>query len=112
MLTHMQNYDKDLAFLFRLVGKRSEDGVESQLLVTSSPFGYRRMVESIRPEGRSSLAAVLYLHWYEPEAPDSNRGQFVIEATDMAKRGAACLLVETMWSDLDFFLKRTQDDDP
>ena len=29
----------------------------------------------------------------------------------MAKRGAACLLIETMWSDLDFFLKRTQEDD-
>ena len=29
----------------------------------------------------------------------------------MAKRGAACMLIETMWSDPDFFLKRTQDDD-
>jgi len=112
MLPKMQNYDKDLPYLFRLIGKRSESGVESQLLATSSPFGYRRMAELIRPERKTPCAAILYVHWYEPEAPDSNRSQFVAEATEMAKRGAACLLIETMWSDPDFFLKRTQDDDP
>ena len=111
MLPQMKNYDRDLPFVFRLIGKRSQDGVESQLLVTSSPFGYRRMAELIRPEGQIPLGAILYVHWYEPEAPDSNRNQFVAEATEMAKNGAACLLIETMWSDLDFFLKRTQEDD-
>jgi dienelactone hydrolase len=112
MLTQIQNYDKNLPFVFRLVAKRSEDVVESQLLVTSSPFGYRRMAELIRPEGETLCAAILYVHWYEPESPDSNRSQFVTEATEMAKRGAACLLIETMWSDPDFFSKRTQEDDP
>ena len=29
----------------------------------------------------------------------------------MARRGAASLLIETMWSDRDWFIKRTQDDD-
>lgn len=111
MLPKMKNYNKDLPFVFRLIGKRSEDGVESQLLVTSSPFGYRRMAELIRPERKTPCAAILYVHWYEPEAPDSNRSQFVVEATHMAKHGAACLLIETMWSDPDFFLKRTQEDD-
>ena len=112
MLPKMQNYNKDLPFVFRHVSIRSEDGIESQLMVTSSPFGYRRMAEMIRTESQTPCAAILYVHWYEPEAPDSNRSQFVAQATEMAKRGAACLLVETMWSDLDFFLKRTQKDDP
>lgn len=112
MLTQMQDYDRALPFIFRRIGKRSEGGIESQLLVTSSPFGYRRMAELIQPEGAGPRAAILYLHWYEPEAPDSNRSQFVAEAREMAKRGAACLLIETMWSDPDFFLKRTQQDDP
>jgi len=111
MLTQMQNYDSDLPFVLRLIGKRSEVGIECHLLVTSSPFGYRRMAELIRPAGESSCVAILYVHWYEPEAPDSNRSQFVVEATEMAKRGAACLLIETMWSDHDFFLKRTQAED-
>jgi dienelactone hydrolase len=112
MLTQMQNYDKNLPFVFRLIRKRNEGGIESQLLVTSSPFGYRRIAELIRPEGKTPCAAILYVHWYEPEAPDSNRSQFVVEATELAKRGVACLLIETMWSDPDFFLKRTQEDDP
>ena len=111
MLLKMQNYNKDVPFVFRHIGKHSEDEIESQLLVTSSPFGYRRMAELIRPEGQKPCAAILYVHWYEPEAPNSNRSQFVEEATEMAKRGAACMLIETMWSDPDFFLKRTQDDD-
>ena len=29
----------------------------------------------------------------------------------MARGGAVCLLVETLWSDPDFFIKRTQEDD-
>jgi dienelactone hydrolase len=111
MLPKMQNYDQSLPYVFRLIGKHSENGIENQLLVTSSPFGYRRMAELIRPEGQTPCAAILYVHWYEPESHDSNRSQFVAEATEMAKRGAACLLIETMWSDPDFFLKRTQDDD-
>jgi dienelactone hydrolase len=112
MLTQMQNYDRDLPFVFRLVGKRSEEGIQSQLLVTSSPFGYRRIAELIRPEGQEPCAAILYVHWYEPESSDSNRSQFAVEAREMAKRGAASLLIETMWSDPDFFPKRTQEDDP
>jgi hypothetical protein len=104
MLTQMLNYDKNLPFIFRLVAKRSEDEVESQLLVTSSPFGYRRMAELIRPENEMPCAAILYVHWYEPESPDSNRSQFVREAREMAKRGTACLLIETIWSDPDFFV--------
>jgi dienelactone hydrolase len=111
MLTQMQNYERDLPFVFRLVGQRSEHGIESQLIVTSSPFGYRRMAELIRPEGDPPFAAILYVHWYEPESPDSNRSQFLDEAKEMAKLGAASLLIETMWSDPDFFPKRTQEDD-
>ena len=111
MLDQMKNYDQKLPFVLRSFGKQSKDGIESQLFVTASPFGYRRIAELIQPEGRKALAAILYLHWYEPEASNSNRGQFVREASEMAKRGAACLLIETLWSDLDFFLKRTQEDD-
>jgi len=111
MLEKMKNYDRELPYVFRPASMHSEEGIESQLLVTSSPFGYRRMAELIKPENKKPSAAILYVHWYEPEATDSNRSQFAKEAREMAKQGAACLLIETMWSDLDFFLKRTQEDD-
>jgi len=111
MLYEMQNYprleEKDL----RVIGNQVESGLASQLLVMQTPFGYRRVMELLRPEGGESLAAILYVHWYEPEAHDSNRSQFVEEAKEMARSGAVCLLIETLWSDLDFFLKRTQEDD-
>ena len=111
MLKQMQTYDRELPFVLRTLSTHQADGVESQLLVTDSPFGYRRMAALIQPEGIHPCAAIMYVHWYEPDAPNSNRSQFVAEATEMAKHGAACLLIETMWSDLDFFLKRTQEDD-
>lgn len=111
MLPEMQNYPQLESKDVRLLVKRLEDGLEHQLLVVQTPFGYRRMAELIHPATGESLAAILYVHWYEPEARDSNRSQFVDEAKEMARGGAACLLIETLWSDLDFFLKRTQHDD-
>jgi dienelactone hydrolase len=95
----------------RVIGRRTQDGIESQLLVLQTPFGYRRAAEMFRPEGNEACAAILYVHWYESESPDSNRRQFEEEAKEMARSGAVCLLIETLWSDLDFFIKRTQKDD-
>jgi dienelactone hydrolase len=95
----------------RLAGKRTQEGIESQLLVIQTPFGYRRVAELFRPEAKEVYAAVLFIHWYEPPNPSSNRSQFVEEANDLARAGAVCLLIETLWSDYDFFLKRTQAED-
>jgi dienelactone hydrolase len=111
MLSQMSNNpgldSKDL----RLVRKRTEDGIESQLLVMQTPFGYRRAAEMLCFEGEHAKAAILYVHWYEPESPDSDRSQFRAEAQEMARSGAVCLLIETLWSDRDFFIKRMQEDD-
>ena len=95
----------------RLVGKRAQDDIESQLMVMQTPFGYRRIAELFSPLAEETCAAILYVHWYEPSSPLSNRSQFAEEAREMAKCGAKCLLIETLWSDPDFFLKRTQADD-
>ena len=111
MLEEMKNYQRFEEKDLRVIGSRIEDELESRLLVMQTPFGYRRVAEILRPEGDGPFAAILYVHWYEPEAQDSNRSQFVEEAKEMARAGAVCLLIETLWSDLDFFLKRTQDDD-
>lgn len=111
MLSKMRKYPKLDPAQVRVIGGRVQDGLESRLFVLQTPFGYRRMAELFRPEGEGSYAAILYVHWYEPQASDSNRGQFVEEAKEMARAGAICLLVETLWSDPDFFLKRTQAED-
>src|SRR5215213_8805091 len=111
MLSNIHSYPKLDSNDVRLIGRRVKEDVESQLIVIQTPFGYRRAAELFRPAAEGLYAAILYLHWYEPESPNSNRSQFVEEAKEMARSGAVCLLVETLWSDIDFFLKRTQAED-
>ncbi len=111
MLSQMREYQKLDSKDLRVLVKRVEDGLESQLLVMQTPFGYRRVIEMFRPEGEASLAAILYVHWYEPESISSHRTQFEEEAKELARLGAVCISIETLWSDRDFFLKRTQEDD-
>lgn len=111
MLTNARNYTRLDPSNVRLVGGKKEDGYEKQLLVFQTPFGYRRTAELFLPVGEGPFPAILYVHWYEPESRDSNRSQFVEEAIEMARQGVICLTVETMWSDPDFFMKRTQADD-
>lgn len=111
MLAQMRDYQKLESKEVRVLGKRVQDGLESQLLVIQTPFGYRRVAEIVRPEGDAPLAAILYVHWYEPESLDSHRTQFEEEAKELALGGAVCLSIETLWSDRDFFLKRTQEED-
>jgi dienelactone hydrolase len=111
VLSKMRDYQRFESNDLRVIAKRTQDGIESQLLVIQTPFGYRRVAEMFRPEGDGSYAAILYVHWYESESIDSHRTQFEEEAKEMARGGAVCLSIETLWSDRDFFLKRTQEDD-
>jgi len=95
----------------RLIGKRIQNRIETQLMVIQTAFGYRRVAELFSPQMESPRAAILYLHWYEPGSPDSDRSQFQQEAKELAECGAVSLLIETLWSDRDFFIKRTQMED-
>jgi dienelactone hydrolase len=105
-------YDRDAPLDIREAGQRSQDGVLERNFTYMTPFGERRAAYLFRPDaGDTPLAAILYVHWYEPESADSNRTQFVDEAQRMAKRGVVALPIETMWSDRDWFIKRTQADD-
>lgn len=66
----------------------------------------------VRPsEGRGPFAAVLFVHWFAPPHPNSNRTQFLEEARALARRGAVSLLVSTFWSDpARYRARRWQDD--
>ncbi len=60
----------------------------------------------------SKQPAILYVHWLDPNATDSNRTQFLDEAKTMAKKGVSSLLVSTFWSIPGgyYFERRWQDD--
>ena len=111
MLQKMRAYPQFESKDLRIADNRVKDDIESQVLVMQTPFGYRRVGMLFRPTGEEPCAAILYSHWYEPGSPDSNNSQFAEEAKEMARAGAVCFLIETLWSDPDFFLKRTQEDD-
>jgi dienelactone hydrolase len=105
-------YDPNAPHDIREVSARAKEGVTVRDFTWLNPFGARRAAYYVRPEeGDGPFPAILYVHWYEPEAADSNRTQFLGEAREMAGRGCASLLVETIWSDRDWFIKREQADD-
>lgn len=111
-IVDMFEYDKNASFGVRDVYARIVDGSTVRDFTYLNPFGGRRAAFLVRPaEETGRLPALLYVHWYEPEAADSNRTEFLEEATEMARRGVVSLLVETMWSDRDWFTKREQGDD-
>lgn len=105
------DFDRDAPLAMRVVGERSADGIKRRLFSYLTPHGVRRAGMLIQPEGEGPHPGILYLHWYESESGSSNWRQFQDEAGEMAKRGAACLLVETLWSDRDWFIKRTHAQD-
>ena len=54
----------------------------------------------------TSRPAILFLHWYEPPRPTSNRTEFLAEATELAGSGVVSLLVDTPWTAEDWFATR------
>lgn len=66
----------------------------------------------VRPEsGSGPFAGVVFVHWYAPKNPDSNRTQFLKEAEELARRGTVSLLVSTFWSDPARYKSRRWEDD-
>jgi dienelactone hydrolase/thiol-disulfide isomerase/thioredoxin len=80
-------------------------GTERQGDVIVEDITFRGVGETIpayvvRPaEGAGPFAGVLFVHWFAPPDPTSNRTQYLDEARALARRGTVSLLVSTFWSD-------------
>ena len=112
MLEALAQYVPQTEFDIRLVSTQTIRHATVQDFTYAGLGGSRRAAYLVRPEkGEGPFPTVLYVHWYEPESPDSNRTQFLEEGIDMAEKGCLSLLIETMWSDRDWFIKRTQAED-
>jgi len=55
--------------------------------------------------------AILFVHWYEPPNPTSSRKEFLPDAVELAGDGVTSLLVDTRWSDPDWFRDRDPEND-
>src|SRR5687767_12274767 len=62
--------------------------------------GTRNAATLVEPSAQLTTGrpAILFLHWYGPPNPTSNRTQFLPEAVDLAGSGVVSLLVDTPWS--------------
>ena len=60
---------------------------------------------------RRKPPGVLFVHWYDPPDKTSNRTQFIDEAVTLAQSGVCSLLIETLWSNPDWFPKRDRTKD-
>jgi len=54
----------------------------------------------VKPDsGSGPWAGVLFVHWFAPPDPTSNRTQYLDEAKELARRGTVSILPSTFWSE-------------
>ena len=94
-------------------GKSSQRGdVSLRDISYVLPDGSRNSATVVeKGEATAPRPAVLFVHWYGPPAPTSNRTQFIPDAVELAKSGAVSLLIDTPWSKPEFFRTRTREED-
>jgi dienelactone hydrolase len=105
------DYDRKLPIDLREVKVETRDGVRVHDVTFANLKGGRTAAYLVEPQGSGKHPAILFLHWYAPEFPTSNRTQFVNEAVTLAKKGVRSLLVETMWSEPTWYKNRKREED-
>ncbi len=59
----------------------------------------------VKPDVEGTYPGILYIHWYEPHAYNSDATEFLDEAVMMSQTyGVESLLVETMWTDINWYM--------
>ena len=106
-------YDARRPLELRVVGAERRDGVTVQdVTFAGVAGGAPTQAYLVRPDGAAGpLAAVLFVHWFAPQEPNSNRTQYLDEARALARRGVVSLLVSTSWSDPARYRARRWEDD-
>jgi len=82
--------------------------VSVRQLTYAMPDNSRNAATLVTPaaSSRGPHPAILYLHWYEPPRPTSNRTEFLAEAVELAGSGVVSLLVDTPWAADGWFQRR------
>ncbi|MDQ3805715.1 MAG: hypothetical protein M3416_18035, partial [Acidobacteriota bacterium] len=98
-LEQLLAYDASAPLELKVVGAERRDGVTVED-ITFRGVGETIQAYVVRPEaGAGPFAGVLFVHWFAPPEPTSNRTQYLDEARALARRGTVSLLVSTFWSD-------------
>lgn len=83
-----------------------QGGVEVRDILFANSQGTYTAAYRVCPARPKKGPGVLFVHWYHPSHATSNRSQFLSEAKLLAKRGVCSLLVDTMWSQPEYFTLR------
>ena len=106
-MTAMFNYDQTKPLDVKETASEKRGDVTVKTIsysspVTAKPIGAYLVV----PAGDGPFSAVEYVHWYDPSQPNSNKTEFLDEAVMMAQKySVESILVDTMWSDPDWYDK-------
>jgi dienelactone hydrolase len=93
-------YDQSAPVEIEEVGSEVRDGVTVKDITFTSPVdGEVIPAYLVLPEGDGPHPGILWVHWYEPSSPNSNRTQFLEEAVTLAQEGVVSLLPATNWSE-------------
>jgi predicted esterase len=104
-------YDATRPLDVRVKATEKRDGIEVRDITFASVSGSRTAAYLVVSPLSKPSAGILFVHWYEPESPDSNRTQYLSQAVELAKVGTTSLLVATPWSDPSWFPKRNAAED-
>ena len=106
-------YDAAKPLDVKVAGTEKKAGVMIQDVTFGSVAGNPPIqAYVVRPEsGAGPSAGVLFVHWYAPPQPTSNRTQYLEEAQALARRGTVSLLVSTFWSEASRYKGRKWEDD-
>ncbi len=75
------------------------------------PSGARVEATFVDPPGAAPHPGVLFVHWLGPESTSNGRTQLLPDAMALARSGVASLLVDTPWSDPQWFRSRDRSAD-
>lgn len=93
------DYNQTVPLDVQTIGKpRRHDTITVRDITFANTLGGRVDATLVIPAGQGPCAGVLWVHWFEPNAQDSNRTEFNHEAIALAHQGVVSLLVDGFWS--------------
>jgi predicted esterase len=107
------NYDSALPLDVREAGRRADSGVLLRDITYATLTGGTNAATLVTPKMPpvKPAPAILFVHWYGPPAPTSNRTQFIPDGVALARQGVTSLLIDTPWSEPKWFPTRKGEED-
>src|ERR687898_1778053 len=107
------DYDATVPLDVKETARREEKGVLLRDITYATLSNGTNAATLIAPRTPPSAPApaILFVHWYGPPAPTSNRTQFIPDGIELARAGVTSLLIDTPWSVPEYFRPRTRAED-